>query len=91
MKLTFKNYTAISDGDRFDLYKTKTVTATEKSKEHKAGDKYETTILIGYGYTFESLLKRITADTLSEKDTMTIVEYIKEFKVIVNEISNTLK
>jgi len=67
MNLTFKNYIAESDEDRFNLYKTKTVTATKDSEKHKTGDKYEINVLIGYGYTFESLLKRITYDMLSEK------------------------
>ena len=84
MKLKFKKYIAEEDNGRFNL--SKLVVATSKK-----GERYETLSVIGYGYTFERLLRRMAEDIVSEKDIHTIKEYIEEFKVVIDELKNTLE
>jgi len=83
MKLKFKKYIAEEDNGRFNL--SKLVMATSKN-----GERYETLSVIGYGYTLERLLRRMAEDIVSEKDIHTIKEYIEEFKVVIDELKNTL-
>lgn len=92
MKLTYKNYIAKSDGDRFNLTQIKHLTAKEDGKKYKKGEKYTTEVLIGYGYYFENLLKKIITLELSNgENTLSIAEYIDEYKSLLEQIKTALK
>ena len=84
MKLKFKKYIAEEDNGRFNLSKLVMATSIK-------GERYETLSVIGYGYTFERLLRRMAEDIVSEKDIHTIKEYIDEFKDVIDELKNTLE
>jgi len=86
MKIQFKNYTAEADSGRFNLSKTITMTAKTDTKTRKKGEKYKGEVLIGYGYSFESLLHRIATDITSEGDIKTISQYINEYKETLKQI-----
>ena len=90
MNLTFKNYTAEEENGRFNLYKAEMVTAAKDSDTRKKGEKYEVNKVIGYSYTFESMLKRMATDMTAQKDITTIREYIDEFKKVLEKIENAL-
>jgi len=90
MKLIYKNYIAEEENGRFNLYKDVTMVATKDSKNHKKGDEYVGTVTIGYGYTFERLLRRMAEDIVGEKDISTLNGYIEEFRCVIDELENVL-
>lgn len=95
MKLTYENYVAYSDDGRFNLYKIVMAKAEKDSEIRKKGEKYESESLVGYGYTFETLVKRIITDVvISNEDVTTLKEYIKAYreasKIIINEMDRKL-
>jgi len=75
MELYYGNYIIEEEKGRFNLYEKR-----EKSN-----------IVIGYGYTFERMLRRLTHELVAKKDITTIRGYIDEFKCVLDEIENTLK
>ena len=88
MRLIYKNYTAEPEEGTVGRWTlSHTVEITGKDKKKKQVKK-----LIGYSYTFESMLKKI-AVLESQKGTqdLTIAEYIANFKGILEEITNKLK
>ena len=90
MKLTYKNYTAEEEEGRFNLYKDVEMKATKDTERLKKGDEYTNRVLIGYGFTFERLLKRITESELSTRKDMTLHGYIYNFKAVLDDLRNTL-
>ena len=90
MEIVYKNYIAKEENNRFNLSKKEMVTATRDTKNIKKGDRYEAEIFIGYGYTFERMLRRIAEDIMSKESKLEIKEYIVKFKEIVKEIDGVL-
>lgn len=87
MDLTYKNYIAYSEGDRFNLYEKVMAIAKSDTKNHKKGDKYETEVLIGYGYKYENLVRRIATEEL-HKDNVIIPlgDYVTLFNDVLKQI-----
>ena len=79
MKILYKDYVAEAESDRFNLYK--------KGKTQKGKDKLDT---IGYGYTFEGLLRKIAHLEMGKKSDMTFAEYIADYKKIIKEVEEAL-
>lgn len=92
MKLLFEDYEARSFEDRFDLYFRTEVIAKEDGKQHKKGDAYSSYRLVGYGYEYPSLVRRIAQDILTRQDrTIDLSEYATEFNVVVDKIIASVK
>ena len=92
MTIEYKDYKAVCNDSRFDLYQVKTMVAEKDTKKFKKGDTYEKEITIGYGYSFESLLRRIVEAELERKHkVITIREYIEEFGKEMKKLKKTLE
>ena len=91
MEIKYKNYTAKESDGRFDLSFTTKIKAKEDTIHRKKGDEYEIETVVGFGYTFETLIRRIIENELSQNnEVMSLKEYINEFKELKNEITNIL-
>ena len=87
MNLKYKNYIAYSEGDRFNLYEIKEMVAQKETKNHSIGDKYNSEMLIGYGYTYDGLVRRIASQELNNMEiTLELGEYVSAFSDVLNEI-----
>jgi hypothetical protein len=86
MKIQFENYFMDPEDIRFNL--TKKVVRTKEN----TGEKYDAEISLGYAMTFEHCINVIAHDKLASDDkTVSITEWIKEYRSVVNIIINTLK
>jgi hypothetical protein len=83
MKITYKNYLMVPTDtckDRLDLYRTG-VTAKGKNKQ----------TLIGYGYCFEDAIDKIIRLEIAEnKNTITIKDYVSEYRKHLSEVRSLL-
>lgn len=81
MKIQFENYIMYPEDIRFNL--TKTVIR----KKEVTGE-----VSLGYAMTFEHCINVIAHDKLaSDNKTVSVTEWIKEYKSVVSIITNTLK
>ena len=88
MELTYKNYRAVSEGDRFNLYRTMRVTAKKDTVNYKKGEVYDQEALLGYGYTYEGLCRRIATEELSlRNDVLPLRDYVGEFRGVLETIT----
>ena len=86
MNIKFENYVMVPEDVRFNL--TKTVTR----KKEDSGEEYQGEVSLGYAMTFEHCIDVIAHDKLASDDkTVSITEWIKEYKSVVSIITNTLK
>ena len=92
MNLIYENYEAKGNGDRFDLYINTKVVAKKDSDDHKEGDEYIKRSLIGYGYTYSSLVTRIAQEILVRMDVkIDLRVYVTKFDDVVEKIVSLLK
>lgn len=92
MDLTYKQYIAHSEDDRFNLYEVVEYTCRiHDSKDgHKFGDVYTKEVNIGYGYRYEGLIAKIARlELAADKQTYKLHEYIAMFQAIVKTITLT--
>jgi hypothetical protein len=82
VELVYKNFVLKKDDDRFDLFE-------NKIGKKEDGSIKESQINIGYSFKFENALHQIVSRSV--KDATTIPEYIKEYKEVLNDVTNTLK
>ena len=68
MELTYKNYRAVSEGDRFNLFNGKK--------------------LIGYGFRYEGLCRRIATEELSlRNEVLPLRDYVGLFRAVLETIT----
>jgi len=89
MKLFFKNYIAEEEQGRFNLYKDVDMIATRDTPNYEKGEEYVDKQLIGYGYTFERLMRRMAEDIVAQSDVTTLRGYIDEFNKVIDSINLT--
>ena len=88
MELTYKNYRAVSEGDRFNLYRMVEVTAKKDTINYKKGEVYDQEVLLGYGYTYEGLCRRIATEELSlRNEVLPLRDYVGEFRGVLETIT----
>lgn len=86
MNIEFENYRMEPEDCRFNLYK------KGESTKKETGEKYESETVLGYAMSFERCLHVIATDILAEKEkTVSINEWIAEYKAIMNKLMNVLK
>jgi len=86
MNILFENYRMEPEDCRFNLYK------IGESTKKDTGEKYLSETSLGYAMSFERCLHVISTDILAEKEkTVTISEWISEYKAIMNKLMNVLK
>ena len=92
MELKYKNYKILPENGRFNLFEIKATTIKKNTTKYKKGDKVKIINFIGYGFTFENLLKRIITNELEKKkEIITLKQYIDTFKEELEIINNILK
>ena len=92
MNIKYKNYYAEDIDGRFDLFEERDWVANKDGKEYKKGDKYKKMVVMGYGYRFENLLRKIVDLELSkQRKVVSVQEYIGEFKRVSDVLKHTLK
>lgn len=87
MIITFRDYIMEADKEG-GFHLRKKVIATSK----ETGEKYETEDTIGYNMRLESCIKKIIhLNHCTKEETMSLKEYIKEYKEELNRIEQMLK
>lgn len=88
MELTYKNYVAKSEDDRFNLYILKPAVAAQDGLKHKAGEKYTKEWIIGYGYSYQGLVNKIARlELAARQETHQLHEYVEMFNQVVTRIT----